>query len=179
MIALLRRGGIFLGSTAVAFLLGIVLAPILLVPFGFRSATVMSGSMTPTLEMGDIVIERPIAPAAARVGDVITFSDPNDKDRLITHRVRSMSVTGDEYTFETKGDANNTTEEWHIGADGTIGRVALSVPKVGFLLGSGRGPWVRISFVLLPALVWAVYELVTIWRPGRRRLAGEPEPGIS
>jgi len=179
VISVLRRLAISIGSAAVTFILAIVLAPILLVPFGFRSATVMSGSMTPTLEMGDIAIERPIAPGEARVGDVITFSDPEDSDRLVTHRVRSMSVKGDEYTFETKGDANNTGETWHIVADGTIGRVSLAIPKVGFLLGSQRGPWVRISFVLIPALVWAAYELVNIWRPGRRRAVGGPEPGIS
>jgi len=183
MIALLKRLGIFTTSAAATFALAIALSPILLVPFGFRSATVMSGSMTPTLNVGDIVIERPIEPAAARIGDVITFTDPEDENRLLTHRVRSIKVKGDEFTFTTKGDANNTEEKWHIAAGGTIGRANMSIPKVGYLVGSHRAPWVRVSFVVIPAVIWAVYELANIWRPKRpkasspkRRAQGVPPP---
>jgi signal peptidase len=183
MIALLKRLFIFIASVAVTFVLAVALSPILLVPFGFRSATVMSGSMTPTLNVGDIVIERPIEPAEARIGDVITFTDPKDDGRLLTHRVRSIKVKGDEFTFTTKGDANNTEEKWHIAAKGTVGRATMSIPKVGYLLGSHRGPWVRVSFVVIPAVIWAVYELVNIWRPRKpktsapkRRGQGVPPP---
>ena len=183
MTTALRRFGIFAGSASLSFALALVLSPILLVPFGFRSATVMSGSMMPTLNLGDIVIERPIEPAAARIGDVITFTDPSDKSRLLTHRVRSIKVKGDVFTFTTKGDANNTEEKWDIPADGIIGRAGMTIPKIGYLLGSHRGPWVRFSFVVIPAVVWAIYELVNIWRPKKRkatdpqrRLPGMPPP---
>jgi signal peptidase I len=134
---------------------------------------VMSGSMTPTIRTGDVVIERPIEPAAARIGDVITFTDPNNKDQLLTHRVREIKVEGDKYTFITKGDANNTPEKWHIAASGTIGRVSLAIPKLGYIVGSHKGPWLRFSFVVIPAIIWACYELVLIWKPKRPRV---PDP---
>ena len=165
MIAALKRLSIFVLSAVATFVIAVALSPILLVPFGFRSATIMSGSMTPTLDVGDIVIARPIEPAAARIGDVITFTDPSDDERLLTHRVRSIKVKGEMFTFTTKGDANNTDEKWDIHEDGTVGRVSMSIPKIGYLLGSHRGPWVRFSFVVIPALLWAMYELVNIWRP--------------
>ena len=144
MIAFLKRIVLFAASAVGTFVVAVALSPILLVPFGFKSATVMSGSMVPTLNVGDIVIERPIEPSAARIGDVITFTDPKDDERLLTHRVRSIKVKGDEYTFTTKGDANNTEEKWHIAAGGTIGRANMSIPKIGYVVGSLRGPWVRV-----------------------------------
>jgi signal peptidase len=173
--AVVKRLGLFVGSAAVTFAVAVVLSPLLLVPFGFRSATVMSGSMTPTLNIGDIVIQRPIEPGDARIGDVITFTDPENEGRLLTHRVRSIKVKGDDYKFTTKGDANNTEEKWHIPADGTIGRVSMSIPKVGYLIGSHRGPLVRVAFVVIPALLWAMYELVNIWRP-KKPVAEPPAP---
>jgi signal peptidase len=178
---LLRRLFIFAASVAVTFVVTVALSPILLAPFGFRSATVMSGSMTPTLNVGDIVIERPIEPAEARIGDVISFTDPQDDERLLTHRVRSIKIKGDEFTFTTKGDANNTEEKWRISSDGSIGRATMTVPKVGYLLGSQRGPWMRVSFVVIPAVIWAIYELVNIWRPTKpKEQTASPEaPGTA
>ena len=170
MMTFLKRLALFAGSAVGSFVLVVMLSPILLVPFGFRSATVMSGSMIPTLNVGDIVIEKPIEPGQAKIGDVITFTDPSDENRLLTHRVRSIKVKGNVFTFKTKGDANNTEEKWHIPADGTIGRVSTSIPKVGYILGSHRGPWLRFSFVVIPAIIWAIYELVNIWRPKKPQI---------
>ena len=36
----------------------------------------MSGSMQPAIHTGDVVVDESIAPAEARVGDVVTFKDP-------------------------------------------------------------------------------------------------------
>jgi signal peptidase I len=174
MIAFVKRIFMFLGSAVLTFVVLVALSPILLVPFGFKTATVMSGSMTPTIRTGDIVIERPIEPGAARIGDVVTFADPDNKDQLLTHRVRHIKVKGDEYTFITRGDANNTAEKWHIKASGTIGRVTMAIPKLGYILGHQRGPWLRLAFVVIPAMVWACYELVQIWKPKEPLV--EPKP---
>src|SRR5437899_2420221 len=45
--------------------------------FGGRSFTVMSGSMQPAIDTGDVVIDETIAPRDARVGDIVTFPDPD------------------------------------------------------------------------------------------------------
>ena len=135
--------------------------------FGFKSFTVMSGSMEPAIGTGAVVVERPIAPREARVGDVVTFKDPEGGERLITHRVKSVRVRGGTARFVTKGDANNTVERWSVPAEGSIGRVAYDVPKVGYLMVYAGGPHGRILLIVLPALMLAAYELVRIWRPAR------------
>jgi signal peptidase len=135
--------------------------------FGFKSFTVMSGSMEPAIGTGAVVVERPIAPREARVGDVVTFKDPEGSGRLITHRVASVRLRGGTARFVTKGDANNTPERWSVPADGSIGRVAYDVPKVGYVMAYAGGRHGRILLFALPVLLLAGYELVRIWRPER------------
>jgi signal peptidase len=141
--------------------------------FGFKSFTVMSGSMEPAIGTGAVVVERPIAPRGAGVGDVVTFKDPEGGERLITHRVKSVRVRGGTARFVTKGDANNAVERWSVPAEGSIGRVAYDVPKVGYAMAYAGGRHGRILLIALPALLLAAYELARIWRPQRQK--GAPD----
>ena len=138
---------------------------------GYRSFTVRSGSMTPAIETGDVVVTRPISPLAARVGDIVTFVDPEGTGRLFSHRVQSVRAVGDEVAFVTRGDANTSTEHWRVPASGSIGRVAYRIPKVGFALSwIDSGP-ARLALIAIPALLLLWAALIRIWRP-----AAEPQP---
>ena len=108
----------------------------------------------------------------ARVGDIVTFRDPLEHDRVITHRVRVIHVVKDKVEFVTKGDANTNTEHWAVPEDGTIGRVAFHVPRLGYFM-----VWIHSTFgllllIVLPTLVLGATELWNIWRP-----RGAHEPG--
>jgi signal peptidase len=157
--------------TAVACAAAVGLAVGLPYVFGFKSFTVMSGSMEPAIGTGAVVVERPIAPREARVGDVVTFKDPEGGERLITHRVTSVRVRGGTAQFVTKGDANNTVERWSVPAEGSIGRVAYHVPKVGYLMAYAGGRHGKLLLIVLPVLLLAGFELVRIWRPEPKKEA--------
>ncbi len=149
---------------AVAFLAGLLAAATLPTFLGLRSLTVLSGSMRPTIDVGDVVVVERIAPGEARVGDVISFVDPDDPRRIVTHRVRDLTVEGPSVAFVTKGDANTAEERWRVPATGTVGRVLYRVPRVGYLLrwaGTRAG---RLSLVVFPALAIGALELRRIWR---------------
>jgi signal peptidase I len=141
---------------------GVIVAPSLV---GGRSLTVLSGSMDPALKVGDIVIDRRVTPADVRVGDVITFSDPEGTDKLITHRVRQLRIADDTAHVVTKGDNTNAVERWEMPAGGSLGRVEYRVPLFGFLVFWLHGPFARIGLIVLPALLLAGLELWRIWRP--------------
>lgn len=156
-------------------LLAVVVAPMVL---GFHTFTVRSGSMTPTIRTGDLIVTRTIAPSAARPGDIVTFHNPEFDGDLTTHRVRSMRADGDQLRFVTRGDANSASESWSVDADGSIGRLSYRVPLVGYALsriGSEPG---RLALVGLPALILLALGLMRIWTPSRvgasRRLGTEP-----
>lgn len=136
---------------------------------GHRSYTVMSGSMEPAIETGDVVVNRPTSPRDARVGDVVTFKDPSRAGRLVTHRVLRRVNRGDQVAFVTRGDANTTTERWTVPAQGRIGRVVFDVPKAGFVMARLRQPTFLLLVIVLPAVVLAAFEIRAIWRK-------EPEP---
>jgi signal peptidase I len=158
-------------------LFGVCMAVTIPFFFGIKSLTVLSGSMEPTIHVGDIVVVRQISPLDARVGDVVTFRDPAARDKLITHRVRAMSVAGGVVSFETKGDANTSVERWTIGTDGTIGLVMYRVPKLGYILFYVHGTLGRLLLVVVPALLLGGYEILRIWRPARAEAGESTETG--
>jgi signal peptidase I len=132
---------------------------------GFRSFTVRSGSMTPAIETGDVVVTQPISPLSARVGDIVTFVDPEGTGKLFSHRVQSVRAVGDEVAFITRGDANTSTEHWRVPANGSIGHVVYRIPKIGYALSwIDSGP-ARLALIAVPALLLLWAALVRIWRP--------------
>lgn len=158
-----RLGARTAAWAALAFCVSMLAAVALPNAIGMRSFTVMSGSMEPAIHTGDVVIDHKIHPLEARPGDVVTFSDPSGRKRLITHRVRSIRVRGSQVNVVTKGDANNTVERWTVPAGGHIGRVALRVPKLGYPLVYAHSRFGLIGLVAIPAMLLCLLELRRIW----------------
>jgi signal peptidase len=140
----------------------------------YKYLTVLSGSMVPQLKVGDLVIDENVKVADVRAGEVITFRDPEGGHRLITHRVRSVTPSGDVMEVVTKGDNNNAVESWRMPAKGSVGRVVARVPKVGRLIGAANGRTGRM-LLMLAILGWAAYEAM-YWRGPRRKPAAAPVP---
>ena len=162
---LLHRVSVVVAWSVLGVMAGLFLSVSVPYLFGERSLTVLSGSMEPQLHVGDVVVVDQVPPLDVRVGDIVTFRDPEDASRLITHRVREIDVTGSQVAFVTKGDANTTVEHWKINSDGTIGRVRYHVWRLGYLMFWIRSPLGRLGMVVVPALLLGVFELWRIWRP--------------
>lgn len=95
--------------------------------FGYKPMIVLTDSMFPVIEKGDIIISEEIDPKKVEIGDVISFKDPvsfNGKDdfSVVTHRV--VDITKDEegkLLFITKGDFNNTYDKEPVPAANLVG----------------------------------------------------------
>lgn len=112
----------------------IVAMTILWIPtglLGFKPSVVASNSMSPTLEIGDVVIVVPSDPSSIKVGDIVQYTRAG-YGISITHRVVSIEPSGKAYIITTKGDANNVADDL-ISATGKIGKVVQVVPKIGLL----------------------------------------------
>lgn len=173
---LAHRVAVLVTWTVLGLFAGLFLAVSVPYVFGHRSLTVLSGSMEPQLHVGDVVVVEQMPPLDVRVGDIVTFRDPEDAERLITHRVRQIDVDGGSVEFVTKGDANTSVEHWKITTDGTIGRVRYHVWRLGYLMFWIRSPLGRLGMVVVPALLLGVFELWRIWRPTKDEEQGEPDP---
>ncbi|QCB93857.1 signal peptidase I [Cellulomonas shaoxiangyii] len=128
--------------------------------------TVLTGSMVPTYEPGDVVVVRGVQDAAAevQVGDVVTFQPVSDDPTLVTHRVVDKQFTGDGVRFVTRGDANGADDDPLVPEQ--IKGVALyHVPAVGHVslwLGGHRG-----TVVVAVAAALLVYAVLMLLRPDR------------
>ena len=161
----LRAALRFLAITAVGFAIGIAVALAAPLAFHARPLVVLSGSMEPALRTGDVSVVRSIAPLDARPGDIVTFRDPDNAERLITHRVRAMRVQGDAVVFRTRGDANNVSEHWRVPATGEIGRLMYRIPKLGWVLSYARSKGLFMLLLGGALALLLVLELSAIWRP--------------
>ncbi|MBR1384932.1 MAG: signal peptidase I [Ruminococcus sp.] len=124
--------------------------------FGYRYYTVLTPSMSPTYDVGDMVFVRLKNGSDINVGDVITFNPSADSEAYLTHRVteRIDNYEGSGVIcFRTKGDANDTADSFLIDEDRVIGTVELGVPKLGLIVRFVQLRWYFVvPLILLLAL---------------------------
>ncbi len=99
--------------------------------FPFQPWVVGSGSMTPVLRTGDVVIVDKVSADAIKVGDIVEYREAGHSD--IVHRVISIEQTGQAKSFITKGDANTLPDANPVMAANVIGKVVFTIPKVGWI----------------------------------------------
>jgi signal peptidase len=105
---------------------------------GRRLFVVTSGSMSPTIRVGDAVFVKPIGSNdtdSLDAGDVVTFRAANNPRFLITHRIVAVrSSAGGQRFFETKGDANVNTDASVLNPERIVGVVTRVVPRLGSII---------------------------------------------
>jgi signal peptidase I len=158
-----RAARILLLYVALGLAGGLLLAIALPLAFGARPLVVLSGSMEPTLATGDVVVVKRVSPQQARIGDVVTYRNPEGS--LVTHRVRSVRRRGDRFELVTKGDANNASERWTMEADGELSRAVYRVPLAGRLLARTSSREGKLALIVAPLLLLGGWEIRRIWRP--------------
>jgi signal peptidase len=149
-----------LSGAAVAF----AVAYAALAVVGYKPVAVYSGSMEPKIPVGGLVFDRAIPAREVRVGDVITFTDPYVKGRLVTHRVIDVLHTPHGLAYRTKGDANPRRDPWTIRLAGQVGRVSFGVPVAGYVLYYAHTREVRGALICLAAAFLLFGMLRWIWR---------------
>ena len=141
--------------------------------FGYRTMTMLTASMAPEIDPGDVTIVTPISVSEVTEGMVITYHIPIDDHRVVTHRVVSVERgPAGTVTVKTKGDANEAVDPWRATLTGdTAYEVRAVVPEIGHAIHALRSPAVATTLVYgAPALV-AGWLLLAIWRP--RKQEGE------
>lgn len=120
-----RIGSLILPSLLVAFLVYITSGY-----FYYHAIVIASGSMTPNILKGDVVvIEKIKNKKDIELGTVIAY---RYDQRIIVHRlVKKINVSEGIYYY-TKGDANNEVDNYKITEDMIIGVVNLRIPYIGY-----------------------------------------------
>lgn len=110
----------------------------------FPLLAVASGSMRPTLNVGDLIIVQGflnfdgVNAVPAPDGTIVVFHKPSDPDELIVHRAISKVDNNGTWYFQTKGDNNPGPDFWN--GDGTSSGWVSQRLLVGKVV--GVAPWV-------------------------------------
>ena len=102
--------------------------------FPWKPTLVGSGSMSPYMETGDVVLVVKIEPQKIKIGDVIQYRKMDGGTPIdVLHRViDTVEVSGVRY-FITKGDANDDPDADPVDPAAVQGRVTAVVPKIGWV----------------------------------------------
>lgn len=141
---------------------------------------VASGSMVPTLNVGDlIVVQGGLNPedivAAYGTGDIIVFHSPRDHEELIVHRAVDKFENEGVWYFKTKGDHNSNVDPWPKGGvpeDDVVGKVVWSIPYLGHIPLFIRTPTGMLVIVIL-IIVLILLEFVI---PSAKEEKGPEQP---
>ncbi|MEK7580934.1 MAG: signal peptidase I [Patescibacteria group bacterium] len=171
----------------------IFLAYIAVPYFGNKALIVKTGSMSPKIKAGDLVIinaqkilltPAPIPLATYHTGDVIAFKDLNNPNVLITHRIIKSEVKNSEVYFQTKGDANNSPDTALVPQKNIIGKSTFTIPQLGKLFAFAKTKQGFALLVLIPAVLVILIEVTTLIKESikiqraRRMLQQDPDENV-
>jgi signal peptidase len=159
-----------LALAALAFLL-LAIGPHV---FGYRTATMLTGSMSPLINPGDVVVSMPKPASQVAVGDIISYHIPVEDHRVETHRV--VRVTHDSsghVAVVTKGDANNGADPWVATLEGdTVWQTELVIPDLGTAVRALRTPPVQFGVMWVALGGFMLLGLWRIWSADGDELGG-------
>ncbi|MEA5454900.1 signal peptidase I [Sinomonas sp. JGH33] len=167
----LKRAARFLVRTLMGLVLAVAAAAFLFLAVGprfldYQTSTMLTGSMAPLINPGDVVVGVKTPTSDLKVGDVITYQIPVQDQRVETHRIATITRNAaGAAIITTKGDANNGPDPWTaVITDTSVYTTAAVVPHLGDAIRAVRSPAVRSVLTFgAPALLVAML-LVSIWR---------------
>ncbi len=139
--------------------------------FGNQALIVRSGSMTPTIDVGSIVVVRsanqldspvPLTTPLYNKGDVIAFRSEKNSKTIITHRIVSAETNNNGVAYKTKGDANDEPDGWTVSEKNILGKTFITIPAVGKLLAFAKSKVGFSLLIIFPAVLVILMEMFNI-----------------
>ena len=165
--------------TVIGTVLCIILIPILIInctliiksytnkgevpSFGSRfPMIVLTDSMYPEIESGDLIICKQVEAEEVKAGDIICFFDPSGNGTsTVTHRV--MEVTKDEngdLAWVTKGDANNVEDKAIVPSSKRVGAYSTRIQGAGNIAMFMQTTQGLIICVICPIILLVAYDVI-------------------
>ena len=119
-----------------------------------KARIVLTGSMAPAINVGDVILTLPITSKAPQIDDVIAYQAKRfngENVAVFSHRI----IGGDiENGFIVKGDANKSPDPQKPKAEDILGVVFFVIPFIGNLLTP------KALFLLLPCAfgLWLIMD---------------------
>lgn len=122
---------------------------------------VLTDSMYPEIQSGDLIICHTIEANEVEDGDIIAFFDPAGNGiSIVTHRVIDVVEEDGVLQFKTKGDANNTEDKMLVPEEDLVGVYQKRIPGVGNVAMFMQSPTGLIVCVVCPIIALVAYDLI-------------------
>ena len=134
--------------------------------FGKSVLKVVTGSMEPSIHVGDyIVVEKTDADNLTE-GDIISFySEQSDiRGLLVTHRIVGKADDG---SYITKGDANPVSDTVTVQKDKIVGKYNGKARFLIWVSSFMNVKKILLLLVVIPILIMSIYEAKTVVKLGR------------
>ena len=129
---------------------------------GVSPMIVLTDSMYPEIESGDLIICKQEDPEEVKVGDIICFFDPaGNGTSTVTHRVET--ITEDEnggLAWTTKGDANNAADDAVVPAGKLVGVYFTKIHGLGNVVMFMQSTKGLIICVLVPVILLVLFDVI-------------------
>lgn len=128
--------------------------------FGYKFFIVLSDSMKPDFQSGDIIISKADIDTGLGKNDIITFSsiDPASYGEIITHRIVGNTEHEFKPAFITQGSNVDEPDQYPVPEDKVIGRYLFAIPKAGYLFQFLKSPMGYILLIFTPFFFLIVIE---------------------
>ena len=123
--------------------------------FGYKAFSIESGSMEPTLHIGDMIIIKETNPEELKTNDIITFMEENS---AVTHRIVEIIHEDEKNSYKTKGDANNANDSELVKQENIQGRYVCKIEKIGGVISKAKN---TKTLTIIIILIYFVYLILS------------------
>ncbi len=122
---------------------------------------VMTDSMYPEIESGDLIICEVVDAEDVKVRDVIAFFDPaGNGTSVVTHRVIDIFEKDGQIYFTTQGDANNTADSKPVPGNKLVGLYNSRIGGLGHVIMFMQTTEGLLLCVVLPIILLIGYDMI-------------------
>ena len=116
--------------STIVCIITVIIVMLISCKFKYGVLVIGSGSMTGTINKGDIILyEKYKSTDDIKVGNIIVFYEDDIK---VIHRIIDQKLMGEETRYYTKGDANQKQDEGYRETKDIIGQVKARIPYMGW-----------------------------------------------
>lgn len=128
---------------------------------GWLPLIVLTDSMYPEIESGDLIICHTEEAENITTGDIIAFFDPaGNGTTIVTHRVIDVTTQDGALAFQTKGDANNVEDAMLVPAEDLVGVYQRRIPNMGNVAMFMQTTQGLIVCVVCPIILLVGYDMI-------------------
>ncbi len=142
--------------------------------FGLYAYVIVTDSMEPKINVGDVILVKKTNPNKIKVGDTVSYlgTEKSFKNKIIAHEVKEIGTEDGKKIFYTKG-INNSNMDPAVYENQLYGKMLYKFIVISFLSQLIRSPYGFFIVIFIPLLIIFAYELVNVIRNIKKAKKGD------